>query len=175
MVIRRELTKVYTAGTLVDEVLIGDSNALYLLAIKEDPASRTYGVCFVDTSTGEFYLAQFVDDKQRTQFETLIVEVKPREVLFEKNGLSPESLRMIKHTIVTPLITVRKPQDFWPAQQTMNNLDKEGYFTSKSKGKSFPALLSEMASNELALSALGGCICYLKEVNIWIICLTFCS
>lgn len=47
-----------------------------------DPPS--YGVCFVDTATGEFNLASFVDDIDRTQFETLIMQVKPKEIVYEK-------------------------------------------------------------------------------------------
>lgn len=72
--IKRELTKVYTAGTLVDEALIKDSNASYLLAIKED--KNTFGLCFVDTATGEFNLTEIVDDNMRTQLETFLLQVK---------------------------------------------------------------------------------------------------
>jgi DNA mismatch repair protein MSH6 len=43
-----------------------------------------YGICFVDTATGEFNLASFVDDIDRTQFETLIMQVKPKEIVHEK-------------------------------------------------------------------------------------------
>src|SRR5690348_1943025 len=43
-----------------------------------------YGVCFIDAATGEFNLGQFVDDNERNQLETLLLRVKPREVLYEK-------------------------------------------------------------------------------------------
>jgi len=92
-VIGREVKQILTQGTLVDEAFINDPHSLYLLAIKEivrtnrdsfGPPVPHYGVCFVDTSTGEFHLGEFIDDIERTQFETLILQIKPSEILYEK-------------------------------------------------------------------------------------------
>ena len=65
-----------------------DFDNLALLNMQEncptenDPPS--YGICFVDTAIGEFNLVSFVDDIDRTQFETLIMQVKPKEIVYEK-------------------------------------------------------------------------------------------
>jgi len=56
-VITRQVTRILSPGTLVDEIYIDDERAVYLLAIKEKwdvaaDAPPSYGVCFVDTATG---------------------------------------------------------------------------------------------------------------------------
>jgi DNA mismatch repair ATPase MutS len=38
----------------------------------------------VDTATAEFNLVTFQDDKNRTYFQTLIMQIKPRELVTEK-------------------------------------------------------------------------------------------
>lgn len=56
-VITRQVTRILSPGTLVDDIYIDDERAIYLLAIKEDwnpsgDSLPSYGVCFVDTATG---------------------------------------------------------------------------------------------------------------------------
>jgi DNA mismatch repair protein MSH6 len=60
----------------------------YCMAIKEEVSSDAsppvFGVAFVDTSTAEFCISSIRDDVDRTQFETLIYQLKPKEVVLEK-------------------------------------------------------------------------------------------
>jgi DNA mismatch repair protein MSH6 len=44
----------------------------------------TYGICFVDCATSEFNVGQFVDDSERNQLETLLLRIKPSEIIYEK-------------------------------------------------------------------------------------------
>ena len=109
---------------------------LTLLALT-DPESRTeevtYGICFVDCTTSEFNLGQFVDDSERNQLETLLLRVKPSEILYEKArplrsanddalalNLTPtfhttqgqcsrQTLQLIKRSVVCPLMSAREP------------------------------------------------------------------
>jgi len=94
--VHRKITRILTQGTLVDETFIVDKNSVYLLCVKEslvanweagefDGSRRPrFGVCFVDTAVGHFYVGEFVDDAERTQFETLILQLKPQEIIYEK-------------------------------------------------------------------------------------------
>jgi DNA mismatch repair protein MSH6 len=43
-----------------------------------------YGISFVDTATARFELTEFVDDVDMTKFETLVAQLRPRELLLEK-------------------------------------------------------------------------------------------
>lgn len=77
-----------TAGTLIDGGLLTDDLSRYCMSIKElnssSDLSPTYGICFVDTATAEFSLVSFEDDRERTKLETLLVQIRPTELVLEK-------------------------------------------------------------------------------------------
>jgi DNA mismatch repair protein MSH6 len=50
----------------------------------DEQSEPVFGICFVDTATAEFNLVTFQDDKNRTFFQTLIMQIKPRELVTEK-------------------------------------------------------------------------------------------
>ncbi len=84
---RRELNKVYTNGTLVDDELLTDDQAGHCLSIREDEAGGEYGsfgICVLDSATSEFNLSAFDDDVCRTKLETLIRQLRPKEIVFTK-------------------------------------------------------------------------------------------
>ena len=81
----RELNKVFTNGTLVDSELLIDDQAGHCIAIREaDPEKNLFGVCVLDSSTSEFNLCAFEDDVCRTKLETLMRQLRPKELLFTK-------------------------------------------------------------------------------------------
>ncbi|PKK75027.1 DNA mismatch repair protein Msh6 [Rhizophagus irregularis] len=188
-VIRRQLTSILTAGTIVDGGLLTDEMSTYCMSIKEhcpneiDPPS--YGVCFVDTATGEFNLASFVDDIDRTQFETLIMQVKPKEIVYEKGMLSKRSQRILKTCINCPIWTGLIPErEFWDANATWDEIRFSRYFSNKPKNSSdqddvinedndneykpetWPEAIKISRNKPLMLSALGGLIWYLRSLKL---------
>ncbi|OMH83414.1 DNA mismatch repair protein msh6 [Zancudomyces culisetae] len=121
-VVRRELTCILTAGTLVEPKMLSGDLSTYCLAIVESPnllsddkpgASLdhefqsenkgispfpSFGVAFVDTSTAKFYVVGIErDDPSRTQLETLLVQLSPREVVYVNSGAGPNSNAMLKN------------------------------------------------------------------------------
>ena len=89
-IVRRELNKVYTNGTLVDEALLTDEQAGHCVSIREDPEEtgkddkKRFGVCVLDSATSEFNLSSFEDDVCRTKLETLMRQLRPKEIIFTK-------------------------------------------------------------------------------------------
>ena len=86
-IVRRELNKVYTSGTLVDAELLTDEQAGHCIAIRElDPSSdkASFGICVLDTSTSEFNLSAFDDDPCRTKLETMMRQLRVKELVFTK-------------------------------------------------------------------------------------------
>ena len=87
---RRELNKVYTNGTLVDEELLTDEQAGHCVSIREEDApeskdgKQTFGICVLDSATSEFNLSAFEDDVCRTKLETLMRQLRPKEIVFTK-------------------------------------------------------------------------------------------
>lgn len=182
-VITRQVTRILSPGTLVDDIYIDDERAIYLLAVKEkwepsgDSELPSYGVCFVDTATGEVNVGQFQDDRDRTQFETLLLQIKPREILYEKEGptalCSPQTLQLIKRNVNQPTLTRRRPGDqFWNASTTADFLAGADYFAGGDR--EWPPVLSQLLKDhrearegsELCLSAFGGVVSYLKELYL---------
>ena len=78
--VRREVTRVVTPGTVTDGNVLSPGENNYLLSVVE--AGNDLGCSFLDLSTGEFRAAQFSGDDR---WERLMLEVNhfnPREVLF---------------------------------------------------------------------------------------------
>uniref|UniRef100_A0A286Y1Y9 DNA mismatch repair protein n=1 Tax=Cavia porcellus TaxID=10141 RepID=A0A286Y1Y9_CAVPO len=188
-VVRREICRIITKGTQTYSVLEGDPSenySKYLLSLKEKEDSsghvRLYGVCFVDTSLGKFFIGQFSDDRHCSRFRTLVAHYPPVQVLFEKGNLSVETKTILKGTLSSSLQEGLIPgSQFWDAAKTLRTLLEEGYFTEKlneDTGVMLPSVLKGMTSesdsigltpgenSELALSALGGCVFYLKKCLI---------
>ena len=89
-IVRRELNKVYTNGTLVDEALLTDEQAGHCVSIREEgeedskTGKQKFGLCVLDSSTSEFNLSAFEDDVCRTKLETIMRQLRPKEVIFTK-------------------------------------------------------------------------------------------
>uniref|UniRef100_A0A3P8VVX0 DNA mismatch repair protein n=1 Tax=Cynoglossus semilaevis TaxID=244447 RepID=A0A3P8VVX0_CYNSE len=192
-VVRREVCRIITRGTQTYSVLDGassESQSKFLLSFKEKSEDestgrcRTYGVCFVDTSVGHFNIGQFQDDRNCSRMRTLIAHFTPVEVLFEKGNPSAETRKILKASLSSALQEgLNSGTQFWDAQKTLKTLSEEEYFKDaackneemKTKNNFLPAVLKQMTSEsdslcltpkdgyELALSALGGCIYYLKK------------
>ena len=89
-IVRRTLNKVYTNGTLVDETLLTDEQAGHCVSIREDgeedpkTGKQKFGLCVLDSSTSEFNLSAFEDDVCRTKLETMMRQLRPKEMVFTK-------------------------------------------------------------------------------------------
>ncbi|CAN9499875.1 unnamed protein product [Ophioblennius macclurei] len=188
-VVKREVCRIITRGTQTYSVLDGapsESQSKFLLSLKEKAeeessgCSRTYGVCFVDTSVGYFHVGQFQDDRHCSRLRTLIAHFPPAEVLYEKGNPSAETRKILKASLSSALQEgLNAGTQFWDAQKTLKTLSEADYFKEgkeQSSGGSFlPALVKNMTSEcdslcltpkegyELALSAFGGCVFYLKK------------
>lgn len=150
-VIQRELHSILTAGTLTDSGLLTSDMATYCMAIKEmnrpgaEHLPTQFGIAFVDTATAEFNLATFLDDMDRTKFETLITQIKPKEIVIEKGGLSVRSTRILKNSIGVNTIwnNLRPEKEFWNPMDTLDELRIREYF-----GKDVPGTSASGESKE---------------------------
>ncbi|KAB8287896.1 hypothetical protein EYC80_010254 [Monilinia laxa] len=171
-IILRELSYVLTAGTLVEGSMLQDDSANYLVAIKEsvtDDELPIFGISFVDTSTGQFFLTQFTDDVDLTAFETFVAQTHPQELLLEKSCVSTKVLRILKNnTGPTTIWNYLKPEkEFLQADVTRRELDYGGYFTSTDGGKeTWPEELEKARDNDLLISSFGALFQYLKFLQL---------
>lgn len=170
-VISRQLACVLTAGTLVDGGMLQDDMAAYCVAIKESVIDDlpAFGLAFVDTATGRFFLSSFVDDVDLTKFETFVAQIGPRELLLEKSHLSVKALRILKNnTSPTTIWTHLKPgTEFWDADMSRRELNCGKYFVvEETDDEVWPEVLQQLKDDDIAMSAVGGLVSYLKFLQI---------
>jgi DNA mismatch repair protein MSH6 len=170
-VIRRELTSVLTAATLVEGSMLQDDMATYCMAIKEevgDDGVPSFGFAFVDTATAQFELSEFVDDIDMTKFETLIAQIRPRELLLEKGHISAKALRILKNnTGPSTIWTYLKPaKEFWTAEITEFELRGGAYFVDEEGIEKIPSVIADSKGKELAISSYGAVVQYLQNLKI---------
>jgi len=169
-VIKRELACVLTGGTLVEGSMLQDDMATYCVAIKEGVVDEqpAFGVSFVDTATGSFFLSEFVDDVDLTKFETLIAQIRPQELLLEKSGNSTKALRILKNnTNPTTIWNNLKPNsEFWTADIARRELDCSSYFTNDTQEEVWPEVLESFRHQDLLISSFGALVHYLRTLKL---------
>ncbi|KAI7879177.1 hypothetical protein K492DRAFT_217243 [Lichtheimia hyalospora FSU 10163] len=154
-VIRREVTCILTAGTLVDRGLLVGDESVYCMSIK-------FGVCFLDAATSEFNICQISDDKSRSKLATLLHQIKPRELITEKGHLSAETTRLIKNTLTNLLWNQFKPgREFWDAITTEDEIRLGDYFKDEQ-----PSTFTELRDKPLAISAFGAMMSHLRTLKL---------
>lgn len=187
-VVNREICQITTKGTRTftcqdGEALAADNN--YLLAITEKVLSESagdeseYGVCFIDTSVGKFFVGQFTDDRHCSRLRTLIVHYAPSEVLYERDAVSKKT-----HQVFNSALTAVNKEalhsgtHFWEPSKVLKYLADGKYFTSGEGIDEWSSTLQEMLDSddrlhqtpkkeyELAIRSLGACIWYLKKCLI---------
>ncbi|KAH9003357.1 DNA mismatch repair protein Msh6 [Lactarius hatsudake] len=174
-IVRRELNKVYTNGTLVDDELLTDDQAGHCLSIREDEAGGEYGsfgICVLDSATSEFNLSAFDDDVCRTKLETLVRQLRPKEIIFTKGNLSVATTRLLK--VILPgacLWTSLRDVEGFGYDRTLDEL-KDLYGTSSEETMSdddygaIPTAIRDMLGYKNAIEALGSMMWYLRQLNI---------
>ncbi|OAV92014.1 hypothetical protein PTTG_03580 [Puccinia triticina 1-1 BBBD Race 1] len=165
-IVRRELRSVVTSGTIVDGSILTDDAATCLLAIKENYNSSdfpVFGVIIMDAATAEFNLTHFEDSANRTHLETIMSRFKPKEILHEKSGLSPATLRVLRNTASSDCTwTALKSDEFSEPEECVCRLTE----LFQESGGQIPEVFKSFNSKVETMQALGGLLWYLKQLNL---------
>jgi DNA mismatch repair protein MutS len=87
-IVRREVTRVLTPGTVVDAALGAEqSNWLVSLAARGTGAQAIIGLALLDLSTGEFRATEFSGPTAWSQLADELGRLRPAELLFAENGI----------------------------------------------------------------------------------------
>ncbi|KAG2143035.1 DNA mismatch repair protein Msh6 [Suillus clintonianus] len=180
-IVRRELNKVYTNGTLVDEDLLTDEQAGHCISLRESADGKdgmsSFGVCVLDSATSQFSLSAFEDDVCTTKLETMMRQLRPKEVIFTKGNLSVQTTRLLKSVLPgSCLWTSLRDVEGFTYPQTINELNS--MFSEGNAGgedamdedaelsSAVPQSIRDMASYRAAMEALGALMWYLRQLNI---------
>ncbi|GAA6023217.1 hypothetical protein JCM10207_004484 [Rhodosporidiobolus poonsookiae] len=189
-IVRRELKSVLTSGTIIEGEMLTDDMSNHCVAIKEDTPTPTsppsFGICVLDASTAEFQLSHFVDDACRTQLETLVRQLKPKELIHQKGNLSVATLRLLRSCVGLECqwTALKEGKEFLApehAQEEVETLFREqgkkkdgeevgmevdGEGAEAEGGDVVPENIRKMYDKPVAMSALGGMIWYLRQLNL---------
>ncbi|KIJ36317.1 hypothetical protein M422DRAFT_261267 [Sphaerobolus stellatus SS14] len=165
-IVRRELNKVYTNGTLVDSDLLADDEAGHCVSIREDEENNTFGICVLDSSTSQFDLSSFEDDVCRTKLETVMRQLRPKEIIYTKGNLSVTTTRLFKSVLDSSCLwTNLRPSEGFRYNETVDQLkemfpdDDDAMY----EGQGVPEAIREMLGHKDAIEALGAMIWYVKS------------
>jgi DNA mismatch repair protein MutS len=98
--VRREVVRLYTPGTLIDNEFLLPSQANCLAAIAMGSAShkareqRTVGLAALDVSTGSFTVEEFESDQAESNCLDELTRMEPKELLFSAD-ISPTVTRWL--------------------------------------------------------------------------------
>ncbi len=86
-IVRREVVRLYTPGTLVDTEFLapGETNYLTALHIMKPPSPKerpVIGLSGLDVTTGEFWVTEFHGEGAEQQLLDELARVEPRELLY---------------------------------------------------------------------------------------------
>ncbi len=116
--VRREVVRVYTPGTLFDQELLpaNASNFLSALALDSETGHNssktdgTLGLATLDLSTGEFWISESgIHSSQQVMIDEL-ARIEPQEVIFPKGG--QEYLNPLFQTLSIPRLVPREEATF---------------------------------------------------------------
>ena len=79
-VVKREVTRVITPGTLIDSSMLGSAGARYLMAVAPD-RKDTFGLAFLDVSTGEFFISAGNGGREYADVVSEAVRYRPSEAI----------------------------------------------------------------------------------------------
>ncbi len=97
--VRREVVRLYTPGTLIDSEFLpsSDSNVLAAVAIRirslgGGRRELSFGLAALDVSTGEYWVSEYHGASSQTALLDELTRLEPKELLFT-DGLLPEERR----------------------------------------------------------------------------------
>ncbi|XP_012344684.1 probable DNA mismatch repair protein Msh6 [Apis florea] len=182
-VVKREICQITSKGTRVytpQDIEPSTPNSNYLLSVIEKCSSGSnishYGVCFLDTTIGDFYLGQFEDDRCNSRLLTLLAHYPPVHVVYERGNLSQRTLQIFNNNLAACIKeSLLRESQFWSSSTTLKNLHEGDYFKKSNSEFQWPTGLQSYLNKsdslgltpaedkELAVHALGGCTYLLKE------------
>ncbi|XP_021903258.1 DNA mismatch repair protein MSH7 isoform X2 [Carica papaya] len=170
-VIARKLVHVVTPSTTTDSSIGPD--AVHLLSIKEvknelDNGSVVYGFAFVDCAALRIWVGSIEDDASCAALGALLMQVSPKEVIYEGRGLSKEAQKALKKYSLTgstaAQLTSSLPVDFVDASEVRNMIQMKGFF--KGTSNLWHCALNGVTHEDLALCALGGLVDHLSRLML---------
>jgi DNA mismatch repair protein MutS len=148
--VRRDVVRVVSPGTLTDESLLDPQSANYLAAVVE--IRGKLGLAWVDLSTGRFALAALM----RQELADELARLDPSEILISEAALDAPWARTLRDPAGRRAITSRPSWDFQPDQARTVLFGHFGVTTLAGFG---------VADDAIEVAAAGALLAYLNETQ----------
>jgi DNA mismatch repair protein MutS len=157
--VKREVTRILTPGTLLEEGMLKASRNNYLAAVVI--AVNHWGLAYADISTGEFLTSQGSDLEHLTQE---LMRLQPSEVLFPTNA--PDLGSLLRPGETSPSLPQCLPPTFCyslRSQVPFSQAEARSKLLQKFKVRSLEGLGCEHLP--LAVRAAGGLLEYIEDTQ----------
>ncbi|RPJ54398.1 MAG: DNA mismatch repair protein MutS, partial [Methanobacteriota archaeon] len=150
-IVRREVVRVITPGTVIDSGLLPSAKACYLMACM--PEGSALGLAFLDISTGDFFVSVCPGEEPLDEFSTVLAQYRPAECVVPDR--LPEAVRerlRNRSIVVTPF----RDEAFSLAAAERALLDQFHVTTLEGYG---------LRDQPAAVRAAGAALCYARETQ----------
>lgn len=150
-IVKREVTRIITPGTLLESNLLGsdDNNFLGSVVLGEN----AIGLAFIDISTGDFFLSSI--EKSIDIFRGEITRFNPREIVLHENGSHPDD-RFTSY-IKNRTIPINRINEWLYDKDYLTNTIKDVFHLANIKGLGIDL--------DIEILAAGGILEYLKDTQ----------
>ncbi|CDW71809.1 domain iii family protein [Stylonychia lemnae] len=114
MLVKRQISGIFTKGILPYDPGQQDYEAKWILSLyvetrnpfgnngNDKDRRDKIGVAFFDNTTLTLHLGQFEEDMLYSKFRTLLCQIRPREIIFDKENISLDIVKILKEQPLTP-------------------------------------------------------------------------
>lgn len=152
-IVKREVIRVITPGTTLENQLLQNQNSNYIAAINIT-AKEELGLAFSDMSTGEFYLTEYTGWNAIHALRDELYRINPTEILIPNDPKKAASFQELLLPLDNPLCTHYQKEAFTYEQAHLKLLEHFGPESIKDGGK-----------YKTAVSCAGVILTYLKETQ----------
>ena len=120
--VKRDVIKIVTAGTVINNELIDDRQNNFLGSVCLN--NNKIGFAWVDITTGEFYVRSFSGEKSVAEFIDTLVKVSPVEIICNKSAQDTfNSLPLVTHGMLPKFNTFTESE--YNENNARNSLEKQ--------------------------------------------------
>ena len=93
-IVKRQLARIITPGTVIDPSMVSSSAATYLMAVADDDTTGVVSAAFLDITTGEFFYSVCPKENRFQSLDAEIAKYHPRECIVSP-GTNPQVITLL--------------------------------------------------------------------------------
>ena len=159
--VKREISEMVTRGTFIDKENL-NYEPKFILAYRKE--HDRIGVTFFDVTTLKIFIGSFTDDKNLSIFRTLICQIRPVEIIQEREVLqNSHVVKMLKNSPGNPTFTNLQPNRCYGFIKTCSKLE-----SLLGQVSEWPPVLRSIKEHqdEVAFQSVGMALAFLEDTLI---------